>query len=139
MRKLLYLFFLLVAVACKKQHDDVPEQPTLKKLEWHVYASENDTGPWLNSMTARVEVRIYKSDTVNHILQTIWDTTFVDRTLRNYPRLPQKHVLKKEVPLLLREKLQLWYNIRYEMAGSASETGHLQVVQQPFTFIDVRI
>lgn len=140
MRKLLYLGLLLGAVACRKQHEDVVlEEPALKKLEWHVYASENYTEPWLDSMTARVEVRIYKSDTASHTTQTLWDTTFAARTIHGYPMLPQKHIIKKEIPLLLREKLQVWYNIRYEMHGSASEMGHMQIVQQPFTFVDVRI
>jgi hypothetical protein len=131
---------MLSAVACKKQHGEVVvEEPTMKKLEWHVNASGNYSEPWLDAMTARVEVRIYKADTVNQVLQTIWDTTFAARTIRNFLRLPQKHIIKKEVPLLLREKLRLWYNIRYEMNGSASEMGHAQVVEQPFTFVDLRI
>jgi hypothetical protein len=139
MRKLIILLLVLSAVACRKQHDAPVTQPTIKKLEWHVYAADHYPEPWLDNMTARVKVRVYKADTARHMIQTVWDTTFAARTLRQYPVLPQKHVLKKEISVTGGEKLQVWYNVRYEMNGSASEAERLHQAQEPFTFVDVRI
>jgi hypothetical protein len=140
MRILMCLLLLVSVVACRKEHDTKPvEEPEVKKMEWHVYASENYTEPWLDAMTAQVQVRIYKIDTARRTTQKIWDTTFAARTIREYPVLPQKHLLKKEIPHLGSEKLQTWYNIRYEMNGSASEMGQMLPVKEPFTFVDVRI
>ena len=140
MRTLLYVMLFISLISCRKQHDaPTVETPTVKKLEWHVYASEKYTQPWLDSLEARVEVRIYKTDTARHTSQTLWDTTFASRAIRQYPLLSEKYIIKKEVPVSLGEKLQVWYNIRYEMNGTASEMGKLQIVQEPFTFVDIRI
>lgn len=138
MRRLLYFLFLLGAVACTKDAT-LAVEPVFKKLEWHVHAAENYTGPWLDSMQANVQVRIYKIDTLNRTSTTLWDTTFLSRPIRQYPILPAKHVIEKQVPVLPHEKLQAWYNIRYEMNGSASEMVHLEIVQAPFTFIDINL
>jgi hypothetical protein len=140
MRNLICLLILLSAVACRKEHDNNGVvEPTIKKLEWHVYASDDYTEPWLSAMTATVQVHIYKADTMRHTLQNIWDTTFTARTIREYPLLPQKHLILKEIPHFRSETLRVWYNIRYEMNGSASEMGHMKPVLEPFTFVDVRI
>jgi len=135
----MYLLLLFSAAACSKERDVLAEAPMLRKIEWHVHAFENYTQPWLDSMTARVVVRITKIDTMNKTTQTFWDTTFAPRPIREYPLLPQKYIIEKLVPVLRQEKLQVWYNIRYEMAGAASETGRLDAVQQPFTFIDIKL
>src|SRR6476660_8212841 len=85
MRTLFGLLLLFAAVACNK-NDDVPaEKPTIKKIEWQVHASDAYTDPWLDAMTAKVAIRIYKSDTVNQKTAIIWDTTFATRTIRQYP------------------------------------------------------
>ena len=139
MRTLFGLLLLFAAVACNK-NDDVPaEKPTIKKIEWQVHASDAYTDPWLDAMTAKVAIRIYKSDTVNQKTAIIWDTTFATRTIRQYPVLPQKHVIEKEILVRRTERLQSWYNIRYEMNGTASEMGHMQMVYKPFTFVDIRL
>lgn len=141
MRTLLYLFLLLSAAACKKEQDDLlTEVPAMRKIEWHVHAAKNYTEPWIDSLHASVKVRIYKIDTINRITTNIWDTTFVSRRVKEYPVLPQKHRIEKLVPVYVREKLQVWYNIRYEADnGSASETGRLYIVQKPFTFVDISL
>ena len=140
MRKLLYLLLVSSVVACTKQSGDVLAiEPVTKKIEWHIHASDTYNGPWMDTMTARVQVRLHKSDTVQHTFVAIWDTTFENRTLQQYPVLPQKLIIEKKISLLPTEKLQAWYNIRYEMKGTASETGRLDVVEKPFTFIDIKL
>jgi hypothetical protein len=139
MRHLL-CFLLLGVAACAKNRDDVMhEKPVAKKIEWHVHASGHHNEPWLDAMQAQVQIRLYKIDTLNKTTQTLWDTTFASRTLRNYPGLPQKLLVEKQVLHLKREKLQVWYNIRYEMNGNASEMGRMDQAQKPFTFIDVKL
>jgi hypothetical protein len=139
MRHLLCLLLLGVA-ACAKNRDDVlQEKPVAKKIEWHVHASGHHNESWLDTMQAQVQIRLYKIDTANKTAQTLWDTTFAARTLRNYPVLPQKLLVEKQVFHLKREKLQVWYNIRYEMNGTASEMGRMDQAQQPFTFVDIKL
>lgn len=141
MRKLMYLLLLCSLVACQKRNDDVlAEQPAIKKIELHIHASETYIEPWLDSVNASVTVSIIKLNIADARSRIVWDTSFASCPLKQYPLLPQKHIIEKQVPLFEEtEKLQVIYNIQYRYNGSASGDGHAEAVEKPFTFIDVTI
>lgn len=137
------ILLLLLLAACHKANDAVlAEQPVIKKIEFHVHAGQQYTGPYYNNSTADVKLAVYKINYRNGQSELMWDTTYALRPLANYPRLPQKMLVEKSWDVLeSKEKLQVQYTIRYQSPqGPTQEIGTEELVPgDNFAFLDVEI
>ncbi|MGV3656934.1 MAG: hypothetical protein ACO1NX_03235 [Chitinophagaceae bacterium] len=118
-------FFLagsLLATACRKNKPDQPVPvPVSKQVSFHIYAAKDynmeATGsPW-KWASGTVKLSIEK-EVVNGENQAVWDTTFTERPLVQYPLQAAKFEVVKNVTVLQpREALLVKQEVLYGVAG----------------------
>jgi hypothetical protein len=143
MKKILVILLLCTAFAsCSKQADVCMEKPVDKKVEFHVHAGHNYSDVHFSQVTATVQMEVYKVNTKNGQLQRIWETEIAERTLAQYPHLPQKFLIEKQFPVLeSKEKLRAKFSISYKspqgttIQSKAQDSGN----DGTFLFLDVDV
>jgi hypothetical protein len=134
---------LLQLAACRKNNDSaLVETAVQKKIEFHIHASQPYDDAFYNTVTADVQLEIYKINYLNGQNQLLWDTAYAARPVANYPHLPQKFLVEKSFPVLeSSEKLQAKYTIRYQSPGGTNRQMAAEelIPGVKFVFLDVVI
>ena len=113
-----FLALILLFTAChKKAVTETTGTPVTKQVTFSVFAvrnyTDNSSSPY-GYKSASVKLTIQKMGDLTSGVQPVWDTTFVDRPLAQFPKQPQQHKVQKAVSVLeSKEELQVTYEVVY--------------------------
>ena len=115
----------LFTAACKKEKKPAPvELPVNKTVQFHVFAGRDYSDPIYREINAEVRLQIRKINYRTGEMQLVWDSTFAQRKLYEFPRYIDKIVIRKTFPVLdTQEKLNGGVSVKYTENSTIWQAG----------------
>ena len=122
MKIFLPVLMVIGFIGCNKQTPVPPETPVSKKIEYHIFAAKNYSAPVYANVKADVRLQIRRINYKTGDMQLLWDTSFITRSIADFPQYVNKIVIQKFYPVLeSKEKLNGSVSVRYNDSGYISQ------------------
>jgi len=98
-------FLLALTVSCRKTSTvTAPETPVSKTIRFRMAQGQDYSAPVYQHVQAEVKLTVSKENLQTGTNTVVWDTTFSQRSLRDYPATTNPLELQKEVTNILESK-----------------------------------
>lgn len=125
MIKLLPVCMVIGLIACnKKPPVSTPENPVVKKIEYHIFAAKDYTAPIYANVKADVRLQIRRINYKTGDMELLWDSSFTSKNITDFPQYANKIIVQKFYPVVeSKEKLNGSVSVKYDQDGYISQEG----------------